>query len=119
MEKVFSIVRQTYGRSQTDDLNDLDVNTAFWSMFLTTIDWKQPMWKETTLSTDRAVQCATAETYVFLTQCCVWEASVMKQSKLRMLSKLLNMLEDTRKEKKWYGTHSTNRMENGIKMLKT
>ena len=27
MEKVFSIVRQTYGRSPTDDLNDLDVNT--------------------------------------------------------------------------------------------
>ena len=26
MEKVFSIVRQTYGRSPTDDLNDLDVN---------------------------------------------------------------------------------------------
>ena len=29
MNKVFSIVRQTYGPSPTDDLNDLDVNTAF------------------------------------------------------------------------------------------
>ena len=28
MEKVFSIVRQTYDRSPTDDLNDLDVRTA-------------------------------------------------------------------------------------------
>ena len=28
MEKVISIVRQTYGRSPTYDLNDLDVNTA-------------------------------------------------------------------------------------------
>ena len=32
---------------------------------LTTIEWKQPMWKETTLFTDRAVQFATAKTYVF------------------------------------------------------
>ena len=31
----------------------------------TTIDWQQPMWRETTLSTDRAVQCATAKTQVF------------------------------------------------------
>ena len=30
MEKVFSIVRQTYGRSPTDDLNDLDENNAIW-----------------------------------------------------------------------------------------
>ena len=28
MEKVYSIVRQIYGRSPTDDLNDLDVNAA-------------------------------------------------------------------------------------------
>ena len=28
MEKVYSIVRQIYGRSPTDDLNDLDVNSA-------------------------------------------------------------------------------------------
>ena len=28
MGKVYSIVRQIYGRSPTDDLNDLDVNTA-------------------------------------------------------------------------------------------
>ena len=32
---------------------------------LTTIEWKQPMWKETTLLTDRAVQFAIAKTYVF------------------------------------------------------
>ena len=32
---------------------------------LTTIDWKQPIWKETTLLTNRAVQFATAKTYVF------------------------------------------------------
>ena len=32
---------------------------------LTTIDWQQPMWRETTLLTDRAVQFATAKTYVF------------------------------------------------------
>ena len=29
-EKVFSIVRPRYGRSPTDDLKDLDVNTATW-----------------------------------------------------------------------------------------
>ena len=34
MEKVYSIVRQIYGRSPTDDLNDLDVNTAMWSIFM-------------------------------------------------------------------------------------
>ena len=34
MEKVFSIVRQTYGRSPTDDLNDLDVNTVVWCIFM-------------------------------------------------------------------------------------
>ena len=34
MKKVFSIVRQIYGRSPTDDLNDLDVNTAIWGKFL-------------------------------------------------------------------------------------
>ena len=32
---------------------------------LTTTDWQQPMWRETTLLTDRAVQFATAQTYVF------------------------------------------------------
>ena len=32
---------------------------------LTTIEWKQPMWKETTLFTERAVQFATATTYIF------------------------------------------------------
>ena len=28
MEKVHSIVKKIYGRSPTDDLDDLDVNTA-------------------------------------------------------------------------------------------
>ena len=32
---------------------------------LTTIDWRQPVWKETTLLTDRAVQFVAAKTYVF------------------------------------------------------
>ena len=32
---------------------------------LTTIDWQQPRWMETTLLTDGAVQLATAKTYVF------------------------------------------------------
>ena len=32
---------------------------------LTTTNWQQPMWGETTLLTDRAVQFATAKTYVF------------------------------------------------------
>ena len=31
---------------------------------LTTIDWQQPMWRETTLLTDRGVQLATADTYI-------------------------------------------------------
>ena len=32
---------------------------------LTTIDWKQPMWKETTLLCDRAVQIVNSKAYVF------------------------------------------------------
>ena len=32
---------------------------------LTTIDWQQPVWRETTLLTDRTVQFATSQTYVF------------------------------------------------------
>ena len=34
MEKVHLIVRQNYGRSPTDELNDLDVNNAVWSIFM-------------------------------------------------------------------------------------
>ena len=30
LEKVYSIVRQIYGRSLTDDLNDFNKNIAFW-----------------------------------------------------------------------------------------
>ena len=104
MEKVSSIVRQRYGRSPTDQMKDLDVNTAIWDIFmsvtlqaavhlgkdyteilrstknqpkkslrqlfqvterlitdqtkntgLTTNDWQHPVWRETTLLTDRAV----------------------------------------------------------------
>ena len=34
MEKVYSIVRQIYGRSPTDDLNDLNLNTAAWKIYV-------------------------------------------------------------------------------------
>ena len=97
MDKVFSVVRQSYGLSPTDQMKNLDVNTAIWGIFmsvtlqaavtknqpqgsmrqlfqvterlitdqteitgLTTSDWLQPMWRETTLLTDRA-QFATAK----------------------------------------------------------
>ena len=111
MNKVFSIVRQTYGRSPTDDLNDVVVNTVcgfFMSVTLqaavhlgqndtenlrstknqrlksvrqllwtterlitdqaeitglTTIDWKQPTWKETILFLWES--CSDCKTYVF------------------------------------------------------
>ena len=33
VDKVCSIVRKIYGRSPTDDLNDLDVNTAVWGVY--------------------------------------------------------------------------------------
>ena len=33
-EKVFSIVRKNYDRQSTDDMKDLDVNTAIWSIFM-------------------------------------------------------------------------------------
>ena len=34
MENVFGIVRQRFGRSPTDVLNDVDVNTALWRIFM-------------------------------------------------------------------------------------
>ena len=34
MEKVFSIVRQRYGLSPTDQMKDLQVNTALWGIFM-------------------------------------------------------------------------------------
>ena len=34
MENVCSIVRQIFGRSPTDDVNDLDVNNAVWGIFM-------------------------------------------------------------------------------------
>ena len=91
----------------TDDLKDLDVNTAFWCMFvsitlkncssswtrlftkltiyqesifevcgainfwqteiagLSTTDWNQPLWKESTLMRGRAVQIVKSKTHVF------------------------------------------------------
>ena len=36
MEKVYSIVRQVYGRSPNDDFNNLDVNTVVWVLFMNT-----------------------------------------------------------------------------------
>ena len=111
-EKVYSIVRQVYGRSPTDDLNDLLENNAIWGIFmnvtlqaavhlgrdymenlrftknqllksrlfqvteklikdqteisgLTTIDYKEPTWKSTTLQCDKAIEITNAKTYVF------------------------------------------------------
>ena len=34
MEKVFSILRQRCGRNPTDQMKDLDVNTARWRIFM-------------------------------------------------------------------------------------
>ena len=34
IEKVFSIVRQRYGRSPTDQMKDFDVNTEIWCIFM-------------------------------------------------------------------------------------
>ena len=108
--KLFSIVRQRDGRSPTEQMKDLDVNTATLGIFmsssavhlwkdyqvnlpstknqplkslrqlflvterlitdqtevtgLTTIDWQQPMWRESLLI-ERAVHFALAKTYVF------------------------------------------------------
>ena len=113
-EKVLSNVRQRYGRKPGDKMEDLDVTTIVWRMFMSVtlqaalhfgkdfsenshsiknqpmrslkqlfhvtvklirdhkeisgipvIDWKQLMWQRTTLLTDRAVQFATAKTFVF------------------------------------------------------
>ena len=36
MEKVYSILRQVYGRSPTEDLNDIDENTVMWRKFMNT-----------------------------------------------------------------------------------
>ena len=114
MEKVFSIVRKIYDRTPTDDLNDLDVNTAIcffffvchtpscsspWTILfneftirqesifevcgtpisateklikeqteiigLSTTNWDQPMWKESSLLCGRAVRIMNSKTYVF------------------------------------------------------
>ena len=114
MEKVLSIVRKIYGRKPTENLKDLDVNTAIWSIFmsvtlqaavhlgrdyslnlrsvknqssksvdqffrtteklikeqteitgLSTLNWDQPMWRESSLLRDRVVRIMTSKTYVF------------------------------------------------------
>ena len=36
MEAVFSIARRMYGREHDDPMNDMDVNMAFWRIFLNT-----------------------------------------------------------------------------------
>ena len=36
MDKVYSIVRKTYDRKPTDEMEDLDVNAAIWGMFMNT-----------------------------------------------------------------------------------
>ena len=36
MEKVYSIVTQTYDRGPTDGMEDLNVNAAIWGMFMNT-----------------------------------------------------------------------------------
>ena len=113
-EKVFSIVRKIYDRKRTDNLKDLDVNTAIWCIFmsvtlqaavhlgrdysqnlrsiknqtsksveqlfrtteklineqteitrLSTINWDQLLWRESSLLCDRAVRIMKSQTYVF------------------------------------------------------
>ena len=47
---------------------------------ITTTEWQQLMWRETTLLSDKAVQFATEKNPASsLTQCCVWEAPVQNQ----------------------------------------
>ena len=113
MEKVFSIRRKTHDQKPTDDLTDLDVNTAFRVYFclslfeqfildkiihktrgsiknqllksvkqlfrtteklikdqveitgLSTTDWNQPMWIQSSRLCDRAVRIVKSKTYVF------------------------------------------------------
>ena len=114
MEKVFSIVRKIYDRKPTDNLKDLDVNTAIWCIFmsvtlqaavhlgrdyslnlrsvknqcsnsveqlfrtteklikeqteitgLSTFNWDQPIWRESSLLCERAVRIMKSQTYVF------------------------------------------------------
>ena len=37
MDNVYSIVRKTYDRGPTDEMDDLNVNAAIWIMFMNTI----------------------------------------------------------------------------------
>ena len=93
MAKLYSIVRQIYGRSPMDDLNDFDVNNAIWCIFMNVTlqaavhlgrDFfgestiykkkKKPQVSETEIPSDRkvdqgsdrkAVEITNANTYVF------------------------------------------------------
>ena len=54
MEKVFSVIRKTYDRKPTDDLKDLDVNTAIWFIVCHTSScsssWTKPsIYQESTI----------------------------------------------------------------------
>ena len=128
MEKVFSITRKTYDRKPTDDLKDLDANTAVWGVFmsvtlvqlgrdylqnlwsirnqssksvkqifrstellikdqveivsLSTIDWNQSMWRESSHCVIELFILWNPKPTSLLTRCCVWEASLLHQSKL-------------------------------------
>ena len=113
-ERLLDLKKENYDRKPTDDLGDLDVNTAMWCILmsvtlqaavhlgqdylqnlrsirinfrslwinffrttenlikkqtktsgLSTIDWNQPMWRESSLLCDRAVQSMKSQTYVF------------------------------------------------------
>ena len=55
---------------------------------LTTIDWKQLMWREKTLSCDGAVQTANSQTFVFADLVLCLGSSVTNQSKTHHLKDL-------------------------------
>ena len=114
MENFFSIVRQRYGLSPMDQMKNLDVNTAIWSIFMSVTlgkDYTDDLRSttnqeifETVFSSDTEVDHWPGRNYwidngligssrggwrrlclpkptSFLTQCYVWEVSVLSQSK--------------------------------------
>ena len=185
MEKVFSIVRQRCGLSQTDQMQNLDVNTTLWSIYMsfilqatvhlgkdytenlqntknkpkkssrelfqvterlitdqteiigiTTIDWPKLMWRRRLCWLTELFSLQLPTPTSFLTQCSVWETSVINLSKPGKIGSngfwkrvlLLSVLEDSPKDigRFWgldprrNGTEpmSTNLVENGRKLLK-
>ena len=48
---------------------------------LSTIDWNQPMWKESSLLCDKVVQNVKSKIYVFFESMLAWEAFVLNQFK--------------------------------------